>query len=75
MPELIGRTKPLFDKDVKKREPQLREIIFNSKFLVLGGAGSIGQAVVKEIFKNEHLNDMRKVSNSITINELQNTSR
>ena len=51
MLELIGRTKPLFDKDVKERELQLQEIILNSKFLVLGGAGSIGQAVVKEIFK------------------------
>ncbi|MFA6275892.1 MAG: UDP-N-acetylglucosamine 4,6-dehydratase [Pedobacter sp.] len=30
---------------------QLKEIVSASKFLVIGGAGSIGQAVTKEIFK------------------------
>ena len=29
----------------------LKNKIFKSKFLVLGGAGSIGQSVVKELFK------------------------
>lgn len=49
--ELIGREKELFDEDVSKYEFELQEVIGNSRFLVVGGAGSIGQAVVKEIFK------------------------
>ncbi len=49
--QLIGRTKPLFQKDIFNNEYEIREIIESSSFLVLGGAGSIGCAVVKEIFK------------------------
>ena len=48
---LIGREKELFSSDISKNEVQLKNIIANSSFLVLGGAGSIGQAVTKEIFK------------------------
>tara|TARA_R110000851_G_scaffold135045_1_gene270432 strand:- start:20063 stop:21253 length:1191 start_codon:yes stop_codon:yes gene_type:complete len=48
---LIGREKELFSADIKAQEDQLSEIVSNSRFLVLGGAGSIGQAVTKEIFK------------------------
>lgn len=48
---LIGRKRKLFDSDIEKRKNELAEIVGNSRFLVLGGAGSIGQAVVKEIFK------------------------
>lgn len=52
---LIGRTQRLFDNDIQKHEVPLSEIIQRSKFLVIGGAGSIGQAVVKEIFKRNPL--------------------
>jgi len=48
---LIGREKELFSNDITNHESQLAEIISESRFLVLGGAGSIGQAVTKEIFK------------------------
>lgn len=48
---LIGRTEALFDTDVSAHDSTLKEIVSESSFLVLGGAGSIGQAVVKEIFK------------------------
>ncbi len=48
---LIGRTSPLFETDIYERESHLSEIIRNSSFLVIGAAGSIGQAVSKEIFK------------------------
>jgi len=48
---LIGRDKELFSTDVKNQEAQLSDIVCKSRFLVLGGAGSIGQAVTKEIFK------------------------
>lgn len=53
--ELIGRTQNLFETDVGCHESQLREMVQASRFLVLGGAGSIGQAVVKEIFKRNPL--------------------
>lgn len=52
---LIGREKELFADDVSKYEIDLQKIISGSKFLVLGGAGSIGQAVTKEIFKRNPL--------------------
>ena len=51
MLKLIGRNKRLFTEDIVKYEKELSSRVSSSKFLVLGGAGSIGQAVVKEIFK------------------------
>ena len=48
---LIGRKIELFSLDVLNSEDELQHIISSSSFLVLGGAGSIGQAVTKEIFK------------------------
>ena len=48
---LIGRDKALFTHDIEKYDYELRNIVSNSTFLVIGGAGSIGQAVTKEIFK------------------------
>ena len=49
--KLIGRKEPLFKNDISENEKSLSEIVSISSFLVLGGAGSIGQAVTKEIFK------------------------
>lgn len=48
---LIGREKELFTEDIFKHDKELTEIVGSSRFLVIGGAGSIGQAVTKEIFK------------------------
>lgn len=48
---LIGREKELFHNDISNHENELGEKVKGSNFLVIGGAGSIGQAVVKEIFK------------------------
>lgn len=48
--ELIGRTKSIFNKDIQNHEYYLKTIVKESSFLIIGGAGSIGQAVVKEIF-------------------------
>lgn len=48
---LIGRDKALFSTDIDQHEAQLTCEVNQSRFLILGGAGSIGQAVVKEIFK------------------------
>ncbi len=49
--ELVGRKEALFSSDIKNYENEIQEKISSSRFLVLGGAGSIGQAVSKEIFK------------------------
>ncbi|MFZ7096651.1 UDP-N-acetylglucosamine 4,6-dehydratase [Luteimonas dalianensis] len=48
---LIGRTAPLFDADIQQHESELSRLVQSSRFLVIGGAGSIGQAVTREIFK------------------------
>lgn len=50
---LIGREQELFTEDIIKHEKELSEIVYSSRFLVIGGAGSIGQAVTKEIFKRK----------------------
>jgi FlaA1/EpsC-like NDP-sugar epimerase len=51
--KLIGRTKELFLEDINKHDKDLSDIVSNSTFLVIGGAGSIGQSVTKEIFKRK----------------------
>ena len=50
---LIGRNQELFYDDIKNHETELTRIVRSSSFLVIGGAGSIGQAVTKEIFKRK----------------------
>jgi FlaA1/EpsC-like NDP-sugar epimerase len=49
--DLIDRDKALFDADLSNNSSFLLEEVSKSRFLVIGGAGSIGQAVVKELFK------------------------
>ncbi len=48
---LINRDEELFLDDICSNEKILRELISNSRILVIGGAGSIGQATTKELFK------------------------
>lgn len=48
---LIGRESEIFEYDIEYKEAELRNIVEASSFLVIGAAGSIGQAVTKEIFK------------------------
>ena len=48
---LIGRDTPLFDEDIAAHEPALTEQVAGSRFLVIGAAGTIGQAVTREIFR------------------------
>ncbi len=49
--QLIGRKKELFLQDICNNSDDLNNKVHKSSFLVIGGAGSIGQAVSKEIFK------------------------
>lgn len=48
---MIGRTDELFKEDIQNLEEKISPIISSGSFLIIGGAGSIGQAVTKEIFK------------------------
>jgi len=47
----IGRTNPLLIDDVDTTRDVVNNLVAASRFLVIGAAGSIGQAVTKEIFK------------------------
>jgi FlaA1/EpsC-like NDP-sugar epimerase len=49
--EIIGRNEPLFTRDIASHERELSDAVSSGRFLVIGGAGSIGQAVTREIFK------------------------
>ena len=48
--KLIGRTHELLSTDIDNNELVVSAEVKKSSFLVIGGAGSIGQAVTKEIF-------------------------
>ena len=52
---MIGREQELFADDVLALETNLVKEISMSRFLVIGGAGSIGQSVTREIFKRDPL--------------------
>ena len=60
--DIIGREELLFVNDTSNNEKILTELITNAKIMVIGAAGSIGQAVSLEIFKRNpkvlHLIDM-----------------
>lgn len=47
---LIGRDQPLFVEDLARHGAELDSAVAASRFLVIGGAGSIGSAVVRELF-------------------------
>lgn len=49
--KLLNREEKIFSEDIHENEKLLTEEITNSRILVIGGAGSIGQATTKELFK------------------------
>jgi FlaA1/EpsC-like NDP-sugar epimerase len=51
--EMIGRKGGLFRSDIEKWDGELAARVGASRFLVIGGAGSIGQAVTREIFERD----------------------
>ena len=53
---LIGRVKPLLTNDIATFDNELKDLVQNNRFLVIGGAGSIGQAVTKK----KYLSAIRK---------------
>jgi len=50
---LIGRETELFREDMKVNDLRLKKIVSDSRILVIGGSGSIGQSVTREIFKRD----------------------
>jgi len=50
---LIGRESELFCEDIAFNGSKLQDLVAESRFLVIGGSGSIGQAVSREIFKRD----------------------
>ena len=50
---LIGRDSELFSSDIESHEDALKNIIQKSRFMIIGGAGTIGQSVTREIFKRD----------------------
>ena len=50
---LIDRQVELFENDISQNYDALGTLVSKGRFLVIGGAGSIGQAVTKEIFKRD----------------------
>ena len=64
--KLIDRSELLFSEDIIRHSRYLTDAVSNSTFLVVGAAGSIGQAVTKEIFK-------RKPKNYLNLEKMQIT--
>lgn len=49
--DIIGRDSAMFEGDITRNDASLRDLVGAARFLVIGGAGSIGQAVTREIFR------------------------
>ena len=75
--KLIGRHEVLFDFDVVHHNDYLESEISNARFLVIGGAGTIGQAVVQEIFKRDpkalHIVDISENNMVELVRDLRST--
>jgi len=61
---MLGRSKYLLHEDLQAHESMLSEVVKNSRFLVIGAGGSIGQSVTRELFARHPL-----VLHAVDINE------
>ena len=75
--ELIGRESELFGADVLAHEARLSALVADGRFLVIGGAGSIGQAVVREIFRRNprvlHVVDISENNMAELVRDIRST--
>jgi len=75
--QLIGRDTELFASDIETRESELSAKVAGNRFLVIGGAGSIGQAVVREVFKRGpralHVVDVSENNMAELVRDLRST--
>ncbi len=51
MLNILNRLSPLFDEDFAKFKYELETCVKGSKFLIIGGGGTIGRSTVRQIFK------------------------
>ncbi|HIL72523.1 MAG TPA: NAD-dependent epimerase/dehydratase family protein, partial [Verrucomicrobia bacterium] len=76
--ELIGRDASLFQEDLGKHEAEMCAIIQNGRFLVIGGAGTIGSAVVRELFRRDpkllHVVDISENNLAELVRDLRSSS-
>ncbi len=76
--KILGRDKEIFDEDVLINEDKLKEEIKNSRVLIIGAAGSIGQSVTKEILKRQpkllHLLDISENNLVELIRDIRSSS-
>ena len=49
--QIVGRNHKLLDADLSAHSNEFDKLVKSGKFLVIGGAGSIGKEVVKQIFR------------------------
>ena len=74
---IIGRSKNFFETDICKHQDELNKLVSQNRFLVIGGAGSIGQAVSKEIFKRNpkalHIVDLSENNIVELVREIRST--
>ena len=74
---LIGRSGALFSSDISDNEETLRKIIRKSRFLIIGGSGSIGQAVAREVFRRDpkvlHVVDISENNMVELVREIRST--
>jgi UDP-N-acetylglucosamine 4,6-dehydratase len=47
---IIGRSTELFTEDILNHEPEIKEMVSSSSFLIIGGAGTVGLMIATEIF-------------------------
>ena len=75
--KIINRNSSLLSHDMDNMEDQINEIIQKSKFLVIGGGGSIGQSVAIEIFKRNpntlHIIDINENSTVELVRNLRSS--
>ena len=75
--DLIGRQEPLFEEDLQLHGPEIDRLIAGSSFLVVGGAGSIGGAVVRELFarspKSLHVVDVSENNLAELVRDLRSS--
>jgi FlaA1/EpsC-like NDP-sugar epimerase len=75
--KILNRSDPLFGVDLAKYSHTLNSFVRGSRFLVLGGAGSIGQAVTREIFKRDpealHVVDINENSMVELVRDIRST--
>ncbi len=75
--DILNRSKKLFTTDVERYEAELLSRISGQRYLVIGGAGSIGQAVTIELFKRKpkllHVVDLSENSLVELVRQIRST--